>query len=58
MLSTQLVSKFLFYVGLHTKRSLRGPASEWYELLGPHIRAYASVRAWFAQNILFNHPQR
>lgn len=58
MLSIQLVSKFIFYVGLHTKKSLRGNAIEWYDLLAPHIRTYASVRAWFARNILFNHPQR
>lgn len=31
---------------------------EWYDLLAPHIRYYASARAWFARNILFNHPQR
>lgn len=58
LLSTQLVSKFIFYVGMHTKKSLRGNALEWYDLLAPHIRNYASVRAWFARNILFNHPQR
>jgi len=52
------VSKFLFYVGLHTKKSLRGNAMEWFDVLSPHIRTYASVRAWIAQNILFNHPQR
>ncbi|XP_022160014.1 probable ubiquitin carboxyl-terminal hydrolase FAF-X [Myzus persicae] len=58
LLSTQLVSKFIFYVGLHTKKSLRGNAMEWYDLLASHICTYASVRAWFARNILFNHPQR
>ncbi|XP_050542237.1 probable ubiquitin carboxyl-terminal hydrolase FAF-X isoform X2 [Daktulosphaira vitifoliae] len=58
LLSIQLVGKFLFYIGLHTKKSLRGNAIEWYDLLASHIRTYASVRAWFAQNLLFNHPQR
>lgn len=58
LLSTQLVGKFIFYVGLHTKKSLRGNAMEWYDLLAPHIRNFASVRAWFARNMLFNHPQR
>lgn len=48
----------MFYVGLHTKKSLRGNAMEWYDLLASHICTYASVRAWFARNILFNHPQR
>ena len=33
MISTQLCSKFLFSVGLHTKKTLRGPAMEWYEAL-------------------------
>ncbi|VVC40180.1 Hypothetical protein CINCED_3A020619 [Cinara cedri] len=58
LLTIQLVSKFLFYVGLHTKKSLRGNAMDWYDLIAPHISNFASVRAWFARNILFNHPQR
>lgn len=29
MLSTQLVSKFLFHTGWHTKKNLRGSAMEW-----------------------------
>lgn len=33
MLSGQLCSKFLFSVGLHTKKTLRGPATEWYDAL-------------------------
>ena len=33
MISGQLCSKFLFSVGLHTKKTLRGPASEWYDAL-------------------------
>lgn len=33
MISTKLASKFLFSVGLHTKKTLRGPAQDWYEAL-------------------------
>lgn len=29
LLSVQLVSKFLFHTGWHTKKNLRGPALEW-----------------------------
>lgn len=29
MLAVQLATKFLFQVGFHTKKTLRGPASDW-----------------------------
>ncbi|XP_064082430.1 probable ubiquitin carboxyl-terminal hydrolase FAF-X isoform X2 [Macrobrachium nipponense] len=58
MISTQLCSKFLFSVGLHTKKTLRGPAMEWYDALLVHLRASVQTRAWFAQNMLFAHPHR
>ena len=38
MLTVQLASKFLFNSGFHTKKSLRGSAQEWYELLTLHLR--------------------
>ncbi|XP_047471205.1 probable ubiquitin carboxyl-terminal hydrolase FAF-X isoform X2 [Penaeus chinensis] len=58
MISTQLCSKFLFSVGLHTKKTLRGPAPEWYDALQVHLRASVHTRAWFAQQILFAQPHR
>lgn len=58
MISTQLCSKFLFSVGLHTKKTLRGPAMEWYDALLVHLRTSVHTRAWFAQNMLFAHPHR
>ena len=42
MITVQLASKFLFNSGLHSKKSLRGPAQEWYELLTIHLR-YSKV---------------
>ncbi|CAG0878863.1 unnamed protein product [Darwinula stevensoni] len=53
MMSMQLVSRFLFITGWHTKKSLRGPAIEWYEALSIHLRGSRTVRSWFAQNVLF-----
>lgn len=58
LLTVQLVSKFLFHTGFHTKKALRGPASEWNEVLTYHLKNYRSVRKWFAVNILLNHPNR
>ncbi|ESN99988.1 hypothetical protein HELRODRAFT_192681, partial [Helobdella robusta] len=58
MCSTQLVVKFLFNIGFHTKKSLRGPANEWLEAILPYFRNVRSIRNWFIQNILFNRPTR
>ncbi|XP_049853945.1 probable ubiquitin carboxyl-terminal hydrolase FAF-X isoform X1 [Schistocerca gregaria] len=58
MLSVQLASRFLFHTGFHTKKTLRGPASEWYEVLCHHLQASKHVRWWFAHNVLFQHPHR
>ena len=35
-----------------------GPASEWYDALGIHLRHSKKVREWFAQHVLFAHPSR
>lgn len=36
----------------------RGSAAEWYEILTSHFRTSKTVRQWFADNILFSHPER
>ena len=36
--TVQLASAFLFSVGFHTKKSLRGNATDWYEILSQHLR--------------------
>ncbi|XP_012278998.1 probable ubiquitin carboxyl-terminal hydrolase FAF-X [Orussus abietinus] len=58
MLSVQLASRFLFYTGFHTKKTLRGTATDWYDILCHHLRGSKAVRSWFAHNVLFNHPHR
>ncbi|XP_015113730.1 probable ubiquitin carboxyl-terminal hydrolase FAF-X isoform X2 [Diachasma alloeum] len=58
MLSVQLASRFLFYTGFHTKKTLRGTAMDWYDILCHHLRNSKAVRSWFAHNVLFNHPHR
>lgn len=58
LLSIQLISNFLFHTGWHTKKNLRGPANDWCDVLCLHFRASPIIRAWFAQNILFNHMNR
>ncbi|XP_014217217.1 probable ubiquitin carboxyl-terminal hydrolase FAF-X isoform X3 [Copidosoma floridanum] len=58
MLSVQLASKFLFFTGFHTKKTLRGTATEWHDILCHHLLNSKNVRAWFAHNVLFSHPHR
>ena len=58
MLSVQLASRFLFYTGFHTKKTLRGNATDWYDIVCHHLRSSKTVRSWFAHNVLFNHPHR
>lgn len=58
MISTQLVSRFLFLTAFHTKKTLRGPANDWYDALCLHLRHSRNVRLWFANNVLFSHPHR
>ncbi|XP_060810679.1 probable ubiquitin carboxyl-terminal hydrolase FAF-X isoform X1 [Amyelois transitella] len=57
MLSVQLATKFLFQVGFHTKKTLRGPAADWHDILCQHLRCSQAVRSWFATD-LFKHPHR
>ena len=58
MICIQLASKFLFSTCFHAKKSLRGPALEWFEVLSSHLRLNAHVRVWFTYFMLFKHPYR
>jgi ubiquitin carboxyl-terminal hydrolase 9/24 len=55
---TQLAARFLFSTCFHTKKSLRGPATEWYEVLSSHLRYNHYIRAWFASHALLSHAYR
>ena len=60
--TVKLASAFLFNVGFHTKKSLRGTsccgATDLYEFLSQHLRCSAATRAWFSNNMLFSQPDR
>eukprot|EP00795_Rhopilema_esculentum_P016175 gene16175-7538_t len=58
LLSLQLLCKFLFMVGFHTKKNIRGPASEWGEVLSGLLKQSAKLRQWFAIEVLLSHPER
>ncbi|XP_078379070.1 ubiquitin carboxyl-terminal hydrolase 9X-like isoform X2 [Oculina patagonica] len=58
MISIQLVSKFLFTTGLRTKKTVRGPAGEWYDAVCMLLRQSKAVREWFAKFVLFSYPDR
>ncbi|XP_062862625.1 probable ubiquitin carboxyl-terminal hydrolase FAF-X isoform X2 [Trichomycterus rosablanca] len=57
-ISIQLAARFLFSTGFHTKKAVRGPASDWYDALCILLRHSKIVRSWFAHNALFSHPNR
>lgn len=46
LLSVKLASQFLFHSGFRTKKSLRGPAIDWYEKFD------LPVNYWYAFNVL------
>ena len=58
MTTVKVASAFLFTVGFHTKKSLRGNATDWYEILSQHLRCSAATRHWFSTNMLFAQPAR
>lgn len=58
MISIQLAARFLFSTGFHTKKVVRGPASDWYDALCVLLRHSKSVRSWFAHSVLFSFPSR
>ncbi|RXM31625.1 putative ubiquitin carboxyl-terminal hydrolase FAF-X [Acipenser ruthenus] len=58
MISIQLAARFLFSTGFHTKKLVRGPASDWYDALCILLRHSKNVRYWFAHNVLFAYPNR
>ncbi|XP_046698680.1 probable ubiquitin carboxyl-terminal hydrolase FAF-X isoform X5 [Silurus meridionalis] len=57
-ISIQLAARFLFSTGFHTKKSVRGPASDWYDALCILLRHSKNVRCWFAHSALFSNPNR
>nr|XP_055233185.1 probable ubiquitin carboxyl-terminal hydrolase FAF-Y isoform X6 [Gorilla gorilla gorilla] len=58
MISIQLAARFLFTTGFHTKKIVRGPASDWYDALCVLLRHSKNVRFWFTHNVLFNVSNR
>ncbi|KAK3589909.1 hypothetical protein CHS0354_034922 [Potamilus streckersoni] len=58
MISIELASKFLFGVGFHTTKAVRGSANDWYEGLNYHLRLNKNIRGWFMHNSLFPYPNR
>ncbi|XP_026803665.1 probable ubiquitin carboxyl-terminal hydrolase FAF-X isoform X8 [Pangasianodon hypophthalmus] len=57
-ISIQLAARFLFSTGFHTKKAVRGPASDWYDALCILLRHSKNVRCWFAHSALFSYPNR
>ncbi|CAF3511540.1 unnamed protein product [Adineta steineri] len=58
LISIQIAAKFLFTIGWHTKKALRGQASDWTELINQCIRHSRKARQYFAEEVLFEHLNR
>ncbi|CAF0890240.1 unnamed protein product [Adineta ricciae] len=58
LIAIQITAKFLFTIGWHTKKSLRGAASEWTELVTHCLRYSRRARQYFVEEVLFKHPNR
>ncbi|CAI8002162.1 Probable ubiquitin carboxyl-terminal hydrolase FAF-X [Geodia barretti] len=54
----QLATTFLFHCGIHTKKTLRGPAAEWYDALQPFLLLGPTIRLWFADNVFLKNRDR
>ncbi|UJR08730.1 hypothetical protein I4U23_012987 [Adineta vaga] len=58
LISIQIAAKFLFTVGWHTKKSLRGAANEWTDLITHCLRYSRQARQYYTEEVLFKHPNR
>ena len=58
LLSAEISARFLFTTCLHTRKSTRGVASDWYEALFGPLKVSKQARLWFGQCVLLDHPQR
>ncbi|XP_064393950.1 probable ubiquitin carboxyl-terminal hydrolase FAF-X [Halichondria panicea] len=54
----QLATTFLFHCGFHTKKTLRGPASDWYEAIQPYLMYSMNIRHWFVDTVFLQHKGR
>ena len=52
LLTMKLVMQFLFSVGLRSKKSLRGPLSEWLDSIGGHLRYSARSRQLLVRQLI------
>lgn len=55
LLGIQLGSQFLFHSGFHTKKTLRGPAIDWYEVLKIPMHYWYAFFAFFSFSCRFVH---
>jgi ubiquitin carboxyl-terminal hydrolase 9/24 len=51
--TTVLGCKFLTKVGFRTKKSIRGHANDWQEIISLALKSSRRARAWFVYNLLF-----
>jgi len=58
MLFVQLASRFIFYTGFHTKKTLRDTAADYCDIVCHDLRSSKAVRSWFGNEVLFHHPHR
>ncbi|XP_011407629.2 PREDICTED: probable ubiquitin carboxyl-terminal hydrolase FAF-X [Amphimedon queenslandica] len=57
-LCMKLVTKFLFHSGFHTKKTLRGPANDWFDAMNPYLYYSSRIRRWFCEEVFIKHRER
>uniref|UniRef100_A0A1X7TNC9 Ubiquitin carboxyl-terminal hydrolase n=1 Tax=Amphimedon queenslandica TaxID=400682 RepID=A0A1X7TNC9_AMPQE len=57
-LCMKLVTKFLFHSGFHTKKTLRGPANDWFDAMNPYLYYSSRIRRWFCDEVFIKHRER
>ncbi|CAF1148229.1 unnamed protein product [Rotaria sordida] len=58
LISIQIATKFIFSIGWHTKKALRGPTNDWTESISHCLRLSRKARYYLADELLVKHPNR
>ncbi|CAF3682375.1 unnamed protein product [Rotaria sp. Silwood1] len=58
LISIQIAIKFIFSIGWHSKKALRGQINEWIDPISHCLRLSRKARYYLADELLIKHPNR
>ncbi|CAF3635592.1 unnamed protein product [Rotaria socialis] len=58
LICVQIATKFIFSIGWHTKKALRGQTNEWTEAISHCLRLSRKARYYLANEVLVKYPNR